>query len=157
MALPVRRSNAISSWDPLREFEDLTGRMNQLFESAFGGLPSVFGGEAGTSPAWAPPVDIEETEDAYIVEADLPGVRREDVNVELREGELAVSGELKERERSGVLRRRTRRTGHFDYRVSLPGDTDPDKVEAELRDGVLTVRVPKTAQAQPRRIEISGG
>ena len=157
MTLPVRRGSELRGWDPLREFEDLTGRMNQLFESAFGGLPSLVGTGAGAGPVWVPSVDIEETDDAYLVEADLPGVKREDVSVELREGELAITGELKERERTGVLRRRSRRTGRFDYRVSLPGDTDPDKVDATLRDGVLTVRVPKTTKTQPRRVQITAG
>jgi HSP20 family protein len=106
---------------------------------------------------WSPLVDIEETEDAWVLEAELPGVRREDVNVEVRDGELAITGELKERERKGVLRRQTRRTGRFDYRVTLPGDVEADKIEASLEHGVLTLRVPKAPQAQPRRIEVKAG
>jgi HSP20 family protein len=65
---------------------------------------------------WAPPVDLEETDDVWVVEADLPGVRKGDVTVEVRDGELAIHGEVRERERTGILRRRTRRTGAFDYR-----------------------------------------
>lgn len=151
MSLPVRRNTQLTGWDPLREFENLTGRMNELLESTFGPLNTAPG-----ALGWSPATDIEETDDAYLVEADLPGVKREDLSVELRESELVISGELKERERTGVLRRRSRRTGRFEYRVTLPGDADADKVEATLRDGVLTVRVPKTAKAQPRRIEITG-
>jgi HSP20 family protein len=101
-----------------------------------------------------PQADIEETDDAWIVEAELPGVNRKDVSVELREGELVINGEIKEKERKGVVRRRTRRTGQFEYRVTLPGQTDPDKIEASLHEGVLTVRVPKAEQAKPRRIEV---
>jgi len=67
-------------------------------------------------------VDLEETDDAWIIEAEVPGARREDVSVELHGDELAVHGEIRERERAGILRRRTRRTGQFDYRVRLPGD-----------------------------------
>jgi HSP20 family protein len=104
--------------------------------------------------AWLPQADIEETDDAWIVEAELPGVDRKDVNVELREGELVITGEIKEKERKGVVRRRTRRTGQFEYRVTLPGQTDPEKIEASLHEGVLTVRVPKAEQAKPRRIEV---
>src|SRR5207302_973265 len=102
----------------------------------------------------SPLVDIEEQDDAYAIEAELPGVKRQDVNIELVGNELAISGELKEREHKGVIRRRTRRVGRFDYRVGLPEQVDADKVEAKLSDGVLTVRVPKSQQAQRRRVEI---
>ncbi len=148
MALPVRRHSAVAQWNPLREFEDLAGRMNQLIESAYAGLPDAVG-------TWSPAVDVEEVDDAYVIEAELPGVKRGDVDLEVREHELAITGEVKERERVGVLRRRARRTGHFDYRVSLPSDADPEKVEASLHDGVLTVRVSKSADAKPRRIPIT--
>jgi HSP20 family protein len=103
---------------------------------------------------WAPVVDIEEAEDAWIVEAELPGVDGKDVNVEMRDSELAISGEVKERERKGILRRRTRRTGRFEYRVALPGEVQADKIDAKLNAGVLTVRVPKAEQARPHRIEV---
>jgi HSP20 family protein len=103
---------------------------------------------------WAPPVDIVETDDAWIVEAELPGVDRDDVSVEVRDSELSISGEIKERERQGILRRRTRRVGAFDFHVTLPGQADTEHVEATLRDGVLTVRVPKPEQARSRRIEV---
>jgi HSP20 family protein len=101
-----------------------------------------------------PLADIEETEDAWIVEAELPGVDRKDVNVELREGELVITGEIKEKERKGIVRRRTRRTGQFEYRVMLPGQANEDQIEANLHDGVLKVRVPKSEKAKPRRIEV---
>jgi HSP20 family protein len=104
--------------------------------------------------AWAPPVDIVETDDAWVVEAELPGVDPDDVSVEVRDSELSISGEIKERERAGILRRRTRRVGAFDFQVTLPGQADTEHVEATLRDGVLTVRVPKPEQARPRRIEV---
>jgi len=68
-----------------------------------------------------------------------------------------VHGEIKERERVGILRRRTRRTGQFDYRVRLPGDVDEEGIEASLEGGVLTVRVPKSERARRRRIEVKGG
>ena len=107
----------------------------------------------GAAP-FIPLVDIEETEDAWIVEAELPGVKSEDVNVEVRGSELAISGEIKEREREGILRRRTRKTGEFDYHITLPGDADAENIDADLRDGVLTVRIPKPEQERPRRIDV---
>lgn len=144
---PARRSAAPRHWDPLREFDDLRQRMDRLVEDALSGPDGS---------AWSPPVDIEETDDAWLVQAELPGIKRQDVSVELHDGELAIQGEVIEQERVGILRRRTRRTGRFDYRVQLPGDLDPDAVQANLNDGVLHVRLPKPARSQPRRIEIQG-
>jgi HSP20 family protein len=109
---------------------------------------------AGNGGSWMPLADIEETEDAWIIEAELPSVKRDDVNVELRDSELIITGEIKEKERKGVLRRRARRTGQFEYRVTLPAPADEEHIEAKLHDGVLTVRVPKSERARPRRIEV---
>jgi HSP20 family protein len=151
MALPVRRRDTapqpIQRWDPLREFQGLQEQLGQLMRAGApngdGGLPFV------------PLVDIEETEDAWIVEAELPGVKPEDVNVELRGSELAISGEIKEREREGILRRRTRKTGEFDYHITLPGEADADQIEAKLHDGILSVRIAKPEQERPRRINVT--
>ncbi|MET8562691.1 Hsp20/alpha crystallin family protein [Streptomyces flaveolus] len=150
MTLPVRREQTGTVWDPFREFHDLYQRMGQLWQAA------VPGGGGLIGDAWAPLADLEETDDAYLVEVDLPGVRKDDIAIELNAGELSVHGEIKEKERSGVLRSRTRRSGQFDYRVTLPQDTDEENVTAELTDGVLTVKVPKAEKAKPRRIEITG-
>jgi HSP20 family protein len=111
----------------------------------------------GDGTPFVPLVDIEETEDAWIVEAEVPGVKSEDVNVEVRGSELAISGEIKEREREGILRRRTRKTGEFDYHITLPGEADADRIEASLNDGVLTVRIPKPERERPRRIDVKPG
>jgi len=142
-ARPIRR------FEPFQEFEDLQTQMGQLIESVL--MPGR-GGNGGSS--WSPLVDIEEAEDAWVVEAELPGVERKDVTVELRDSELEISGEIKERERKGIVRRQTRRTGRYDYRVTLPGKADAEQIEAKLHDGVLTVRIPKTEQTRPRRIEV---
>lgn len=149
----IRRSaTAPERWNPLRDFEEVTDRMRRLLDETFAGgfaTPSLAGGLG-----WSPLVDVEETDDAYIVEADLPGVKRNDVDVELVGSELTISGEIKERERTGLLRRQARRTGRFDYRVTLPDHVESDQIEASLNEGVLTVRVPKSEQAQRRKIEI---
>jgi HSP20 family protein len=156
MTLPVlRRSSqpaATARWDPFAEFEDLYDRMGRLMDSVWGG----FGRQAGAF-AWSPLADVSETEDAYVVDVDLPGVKRDQVDVEVTGSELVITGEVTGREREGVLRRATRRQGRFEYRTTLPGDVDPDKISASLADGVLTVTVPKAAAARPRRIEITAG
>src|SRR6266508_1620786 len=105
--LPERRSRlAPERWEPLSEFEQVTERMRRMLDETFGSL-------GWPSPAetrgWSPLVDIEEADDAYVVEAELPGVK-----------ELTITGEVKEHERRGALRRQTRRMGRFEYRVGLP-------------------------------------
>jgi len=152
MALPVRRTTTQSPlaerWDPLRELDDLHSRMEQLMQGVWSDARD------GDGAAWVPPVDLEETEDAWIIEAELPGVDRRDIAVEVRDSELTISGEIKERERRGILRRRTRRRGRFEYRVTIPGGADRDAVEASLDEGVLRVRIPKSEQSRPRRIDV---
>lgn len=148
MDMPARRDNELTSWNPFRELDEIQSRMSRLLESTFGSSSALSG-------AWTPPVDIEETDDAFVVEAELPEVKREDISVELNDNELSIHGEIKERERTGILRRQTRRTGQFDYRVTLPGQVDPDSTEASLKDGVLRLTVHKNEGQRRRRIEIA--
>jgi HSP20 family protein len=136
---------------PLHDFEQVADRMRRLLDESLGGLPAIVPEVA----AWIPAVNIEETDDAYIVEAELPGVDRKDVDIEIDRNELSITGEIKEKERQGILRKRTRRVGRFEYRVQLPNVVDADSVDAKLEDGVLRVRVPKTERAQRKRIEIN--
>lgn len=144
----TRRSDSPAArWQPLRELEEMHDQMGRLLGSPLGDVA-----------LWSPPVDIEETEDSWIVEAEVPGAKRDDIDIQFNEGELLITGEIKERERKGLLRRQTRRVGRFEYRVRLPRPADPDKVDASLEDGVLKVAVPKAEQAKAtRRIEISDG
>ncbi|MGR6963497.1 Hsp20/alpha crystallin family protein [Geodermatophilus sp. URMC 61] len=146
MTLPVRSpSRSTARWDPFRELDELYERVNTLWQS----------GLTGALDHWSPLADVEEADDAYTVELDLPGVAREDVDIQLDDRRLTVSGDIEEKERKGILHRRTRRVGRFHFSVTLPGDVDADNVSAQLHDGVLTVHVPKAAQARPRRIAIS--
>jgi HSP20 family protein len=151
MAVQERRSVPTPErFEPAQSFEQVAERMRRLLDESFGGVMPRLGDAA----AWIPPVDIEENEDAYVLEAEVPGVKRGDVNIELVGRELMISGEIKEKERTGVLRRRTRRTGRFEYRVVLPADVSSEKVDARLDDGVLTVRIPKAEKQQRRKIEV---
>jgi HSP20 family protein len=135
---------------PLHDFEQVAERMRRLLDESLG-TPVAAVVEAA---AWTPPVNIEETDDAYVVEAELPGVKREDVNIEMDRNELSITGEVKEQERQGILRKRTRRIGRFEYRVQLPNVVDGENVDAKLEDGVLRIRLPKSERAQRRRIEV---
>jgi HSP20 family protein len=151
--VPERRSTAAPErWEPLGELEQMTERMRRMIDQTFGRFGSP--GRAVEGAGWVPFVDIEEQDDAFVVEAELPGVKLEDVNVELIGNELMITGELKERERKGIIRRRTRRTGQFEYRVGLPEAVDAEAVEAKLHDGVLTVRAPKSQRAQRRTVDV---
>ncbi|MCP3768064.1 Hsp20/alpha crystallin family protein [Streptomyces sp. MAR25Y5] len=153
MTLPAHRGGgALSGWDPFRELEELRTRMDQLMHSPFPGR----GFAEAEAEAWAPLADVEDTEDAYLMELELPGADKEQITVEVGDGELDIHGEIKERERTGVLRRQTRHVGRFDYRTSLPPNVDTEHITAELAGGVLTVRVPKARKTEPHRIEITG-
>ena len=148
-ALQERRTKDTSEKaQPLSDVERLRRMLDQTFGSF--GLPSFVTESVG----WSPPVDIEEQDNAYVIEAELPGVQKDDVNIELVSNELMITGEIKEREREGILRKRTRRIGRFEYRVRLPEQVDADNVEASLKDGVLSVRVPKREQAERRTIQV---
>jgi HSP20 family protein len=125
--------------------------MGQLMDRAFDGLWQPSG------QAWAPAADLTETGDAYVAEVELPGVRKDDISVELAGQELVIGGEYRQPGTEGRALRRARREGGFEFRAMLPGRADPDKITAALADGVLTVTVPKAETDKPRRIEITGG
>lgn len=140
---PARRPFGVFD-DPFgREFFELS---NRLFDNAFAG--------AGQR-AWTPAVTVSETDNAFVIEAELPGIKREDVAVELDDNVLRVHGQTTETEREGEVRHQTRRTGSFDYRLSLPGEVAADQVGATLTDGVLRLEVPKAAPVKARKIEIA--
>lgn len=151
MALPVRRASddrgEVARWDAFGELERLNHQLASYLDS-WRSLPSLLDG------AFTPLADVEESDDAYTVEIELPGIKRDDVDIEVVGRRVTVHGERKEKERVGILRKRERTVGRFHYEVTLPGDVDEDGVEAHLDEGVLTVRLPKPESARPRRIEI---
>jgi HSP20 family protein len=159
-ALPVRRggrnTNAMVV-SPSREFEDIYDRMGQLMDFAFGLTPAAL-----ADMPWVPLADLSETDDAYVVKAELPGVNKNQVNIQLQDREIVVGGEIPAPETGdgngdGTRRHRsTRRTGRFELRTYLPGDVNADAVTAQLSDGILTVTIPKSEAAKPRKVEITG-
>jgi HSP20 family protein len=141
-----RTAGQAERWHPLREFENLYTGMDRLAQSVF-----RLTGEG----AWSPAADIVETDSAYLIEVELPGVQREDVDVTLNGNELVVTGEVKERKREGLFRRRTRRVGEFEFRVTLPGHLRESESEASLAYGVLRVYVPKAESTKSSKITVS--
>jgi HSP20 family protein len=151
--IPERSTSLTEQREPKREFEQVVERTRRFLDQTFTGRQSR--SLSAGRRVWSPPVDVEESDDGYVLEAELPSVQREDVNVEVSGNEVQIAGEIKEREHTGTLRRQMRRTGRFAYRITLPTRIDGDKVDARLADGVLTVRIPRAEQDEHRQIEIT--
>jgi HSP20 family protein len=150
MSQPTQRAGSgLARYDPVSEVNRLTQQMAQLFDDRWPDLPALLGRDGFT-----PVADVEETDDAYLIDMDLPGVDKDDVNIEFTGRRLVVNGERKEKERVGVLRRQTRTVGRFRYEVTLPEQINGDGIEATLQEGVLHLRVPKQPGGQRRRIEV---
>jgi HSP20 family protein len=139
----------LAQWGPLEEVQELRTQLTRLLSGFADMVPVIQNG-------FAPAADIEETDDAYIVELELPGVSKRDIDVSLSGQVLTIAGERKEKERVGIVRRRVRSIGRFYYDVQFPEPVRESELTAKLADGVLTVRVPKAADAAPkvRRVEV---
>ena len=142
---------SIIRWNPFQELTDIQDRLNRLLDER-----TV--GEAGKGLVanWAPAVDIQETEKEYVIKADLPDVKKEDVKVQFEDGVLTLEGERKsEKEEKGKKFHRVEREfGSFMRRFVVPTEVDSTKIAAEFKDGVLNVRLPKTAAAKPKTVEV---
>jgi HSP20 family protein len=147
---------ALIRWEPAREIGSLQTEMNRLFSTFFEPAP-LTGGEHPRS--WTPAMDVLEQEDHYLIRADLPGVRQDDVAVELDGDALSISGERRAEHEAqdGGFMRVERATGSFRRVLTLPKGIDPESVAANFADGVLEVRIPKPAERRPRRVEIAVG
>ncbi len=147
--------NTLMRWDPIKELDELQNRLG----SFFGRFPSRIEREREenmTVAQWAPLVDITEDDHEYLIKAELPEIRREDVKVTVENGVLNISGERKfEKEETGAKYHRVERSyGSFVRSFTLPEDADGDKVAAEFKDGVLRVHLPKDEKAKPRTIQV---
>ena len=136
-----------------REFEEMTDRLNKILAPRT--RPFEFG-EKLTVAEWAPAVDILETEKEYLFKAELPEVKKENVNVTFQEGILTIEGERKAaKEDPGKKYHRIERSyGYFVRTFTLPKDADETKITAEFKDGLLLVHLPKTDKPHPKNIEV---
>jgi HSP20 family protein len=148
---------ALVRWDPARELDTLQGEMNRLFSSFFDTPTTGNGG--GAARCWLPAIDLVETDEHFVLKADLPGIPESDVNIEVEGNVLTISGERKtehEDKHEGYYRIE-RATGAFRRMLTLPEGVDADAVTANFDNGVLEVRIPKPAEAKPRRVQIGVG
>ena len=132
---------------------DLRDELDRLFESPFGELAQTTGLLSG----WSPVVDLYEDKDNFIVKAELPGLKREDIEVSLHDNALTISGERKseEKHKDAETYREERFYGRFHRAIALPKAVKADKVDAKYQDGVLTVTLPKADEAKPKQIEVA--
>ncbi len=143
----VRYRNEVSPWNALRELETHFNRM--------------FNDENGTTVPkdWIPAVDVSESDEAYIVDWDIPGMKREDITLEVFENTLMVRGERKaeheDEDKKRGYHRVERSYGSFQRSIRIPGGFNPDEVTANFNDGVLRVTLPKTDEARPRQIPVN--
>jgi len=145
---------AIVRWDPFQDLISLQERMNRLFEQT---LDRSRGEREGmVAGTWAPAVDIYETPDSIVLQAELPGLSKDDIDIQVRDNVLTLKGERRsEKEvKEGNYLRVERAYGGFQRAFTLPAAVQADKVRAVFRDGVLDVSIPKAEEAKPKQIKI---
>jgi HSP20 family protein len=147
--------NALTHWDPLTEMEETQNRLARFFGLSPARLTNGEK-EAMTVTEWAPAVDITEDDKEWLVKADLPEVKKDDVKVTIENGVLTVTGErkLEKEEKNKKYHRIERSYGSFLRSFTLPDAADGSKVSADFKDGVLTVHLPKGEKARPKAVEV---
>lgn len=143
-------------WEPTRELSSLQSDVNRLF-NAFFDTPAT--GNDAAIRRWVPAMDLVETDDHFILRADLPGLTEQDVSIDLEDTVLTVSGERKVEHGDGQegYYRVERATGSFSRSLTLPEGVDADAIEASFANGVLEIRIPKPEERKPRKVAISVG
>jgi HSP20 family protein len=156
---PLRKSNGgeewgpLARWSPLRAMEQMQNRMERLFGN-WPTRPELK--EPMTSAEWSPLVDITEDDKEYLVKAEIPEVKKEDLKVKVEDGTLSITGERRsEKEEKGKKFHRIERAyGSFERSFTLPDDADATKVSSDFKEGVLKVHLPKNPNAKPKSIEV---
>ena len=144
----VKRGNRLPGWEMFGDFDDV---VNQLFR---GGVA----GNSQTEQALTPAIDVSETSEAYTVRAELPGIKKEDLDVSINEGILTINAESRfehEDKEKGRVIRQERRYGKYVRSMRLGGEVDEDNVVADYSDGVLTLTLPKADKVKPKKIAVN--
>ena len=141
-------ATTLTRWDPFQQLAEMQREVDRILGR------TQHNGDA--THAWLPVVDIEQTKDAVVLKFDLPGMKREDVSIEVEGRTLTVSGERKEEteEKHEGYYSRERSIGRFSRSFMLPENVEESKIEAKFKDGVLIVKVPRSAEEKPRKISI---
>ena len=142
----------LSAWPTLDRWSNLRDELNSLFD-----LPiwATQNRQSQLFTGWAPALDLYQTNDNVVALVELPGMRKEDIEISLHDGMLTIAGERKTSASNGEEAERTERyVGSFRRGITLPGAVDPNRVSANYRDGVLTITLPKAEEAKPKRIEV---
>jgi HSP20 family protein len=142
---------ALVRWDPTRDLDTLQTDVNRVFDAFFGERPAN-----GPARRWVPAIDLVETDDHFVLKVDLPGLEKDDVEIEVKDGLLTVSGErnAEHEERKDGYHRIERAYGAFSRSLTLPQGVEADQVQADFDKGVLEVRIPKPAERKPHRVQI---
>lgn len=148
--------SALMRWDPFRELEDMSDRLNRMFARP---ALRTNGKETLTVADWVPTVDISETEGEYVIQAELPEVKKDDVKVTLEDGVLTIQGQRRQEkeEKTTKYHRIERSYGTFVRSFSLPDQVNESGVKAEFKEGMLNLHIPKSEKAKPRAIEVQVG
>ena len=144
----------LTRWDPMQDIQEFEKRLSSWMGRAPG--TKDLGKESMRVMEWAPLVDISEDDKEYVIKADLPEVKKDDVKISVHDGVLSISGERKyEKEEKGKKYHRVERSyGSFERSFTVPADAEEEKVSAQFKDGVLMVHLPKGEHAKPKRREI---
>lgn len=143
----------LPGWAGFGRLSDLRNEIDRLFEAPL----AEWGNASRILSGWTPSIDVHEDRDNLYVVAELPGMKREDIDLSLHEGALSISGERRgeTKHEETEYYRSERFFGRFQRTVTLPSPVAPDKVKAQYRDGILTVTLPKTEEAKPKHIEVN--
>jgi len=141
----------LTKWDPFREMEDVFDRYNKALS-----WPRLGASEIMTGGDWAPRVDIAETEKEFIIKAEVPEVKKDEVKISVDNGVLSIRGERKqEKEEKGKKFHRVERYyGSFTRSFTLPDNVDETKIEASFKDGMLNIQIPKSEKSKPKAIDV---
>ncbi|WP_322001848.1 Hsp20/alpha crystallin family protein [Marinobacter alexandrii] len=144
----------LTRWNPVREFDDLMNRYNRMFGPNWGGERE--GKDLFSRSDWAPAVDIKETAESFTIDAELPGMSKDDVKVTVHDGVLTIEGERKHEEETKDKKqhRIERFYGSFMRRFTLPENVDENSVKANFKDGLLTLTLQKSEPREPKAIEV---
>ena len=144
----------IVKWDPFRNVAALQDRINRIFDESFSRTADV--DDDISMSAWKPSVDIYETDEAIILKAELPGIKKEDVSVEIKDNVLTLKGErIEDKEiKEGSYFRKERCFGTFSRAFNLQHRVQPDKIKAKFKDGILEIEIPKPEEEKPKQITV---